>query len=80
MKNNKKRTRKAFLIVRAIIRLIDKKIVTPITKFILMITDKMGRKTDRFERWLVKRNTLIIISLLSKSDTIITDLLFTINL
>ena len=66
MKKNKtkKRTRKAFLFIRAIIRLIDKKIVTPITKFILLITDKMGRRTDRFERWLVKKNTLIFISLL----------------
>lgn len=66
MKKNKtkKRTRKAFLFIRAIIRLIDKKIVTPITKFILFIGDKMGRRTDRFERWLVKKNTLVFISLL----------------
>ena len=66
MKKNKrkKRTGKAFLIIRAIIRLIDKKIVTPITKFILLITNKMGRRTDRFERWLVKKNTLIFISLI----------------
>ncbi len=63
MKKTKKRTRKAFLFIRAIIRLIDKKIVTPITKFILMLTSKLGRKTDKFERWLVKRNTLILISL-----------------
>ena len=66
MKKNKqkKRTRKAFLFIRAIIRLIDKKIVTPITKFILMLTDKMARRTDRFERWLVKKNTLIFMSLI----------------
>ena len=66
MKKNKtkKRTRKTFLIIRAIIRLIDKKIVTPITKFILLLTDKMARRTDKFERWLVKKNTLIFISLL----------------
>lgn len=66
MKKNKtkKRTRKAFLFIHAIIRLIDKKIVTPITKFILFIGDKMGRRTDRFERWLVKKNTLVFISLL----------------
>jgi len=60
----KKRARKIFLFIKAIIRLIDKKIVTPITKFILLITDKMSRRTDRFERWLVKKNTLIFISLL----------------
>ena len=66
MKKNKKkqRTRKTFLFIRAIIRLIDKKIVTPITKFILLLTDKMGRRTDKFERWLVKKNTLIFISLI----------------
>ena len=63
-KNKKRRTRKAFLFIRAIIRLIDKKIVTPITKFILLITDKMGRRTDKFERWLVRKNTLIFISLI----------------
>ncbi len=60
----KKKTRKAFLFIKAIIRLIDKKIITPITKFILMITDKMGRRTDKFERWLVRKNTLIFISLI----------------
>lgn len=59
----KKKTRKAFLFIKAIIRLIDKKIITPITKFILMITDKMGKRTDKFERWLVRKNTLIFISL-----------------
>lgn len=61
---NKKRIRKIFLFIKAIIKLIDKKIITPITKFILLITDKMSRRTDRFERWLVKKNTLIFISLL----------------
>ena len=44
--------------------MIDKKIITPITKFILLITDKMSRRTDKFERWLVKKNTLIFISLI----------------
>ena len=61
---NKKRTRKIILFIKAIIRLIDKKLITPITKFILMITDKMSRRTDRFERWLVRKNTLVFISLL----------------
>lgn len=60
---NKKRIRKIFLFIKAIIKLIDKKIITPITKFILLITDKMSRRTDKFERWLVKKNTLIFISL-----------------
>ena len=60
---NKKRIRKIFLFIKAIIKLIDKKIITPITKFILLITDKMSRRTDKFERWLVKKNTLTFISL-----------------
>lgn len=66
MKKNKskKRTRKAFMFIRAIIRLIDKRIITPITKLILHFTDKMARRTDKFERWLVKKNTLIFISLI----------------
>lgn len=64
MKKSKKRTRKAVLFIKAVIRLIDKKIITPITKFIMLISDKMGRRTDKFERWLVKKNTLIFISLL----------------
>lgn len=64
MKKSKKRARKTILFIKAFIRLIDKKIITPITKFILLITDKMSKRTDRFERWLVKKNTLVFISLL----------------
>ena len=64
MKKNKKKTKKIILFIKAIIRLIDKKIITPITKFILLITDKMSKRTDRFERWLVKKNTLVFVSLL----------------
>ena len=60
----KKRARKIILFIKAIIRIIDKKLITPITKFILLITDKMSKRTDRFERWLVKKNTLVFISLL----------------
>lgn len=61
---SKKRARKIILFIKAIIRLIDKKIITPITKFILLISDKMSRRTDKFERWLVKKNTLVFISLI----------------
>lgn len=66
MKKNKgtKRTRKTFMLIRAIFRLIDKKIVTPITKLILFLTNKLARRTDKFERWLVKKDTLIFISLI----------------
>ena len=44
---SKKRTRKAILFIKAIIRLIDKKIITPITKFIMFLSDKMGKRTDK---------------------------------
>lgn len=64
MHKRKKRTRKTFLFIGAFIKLIDKKIITPITKFILLLTDKLGKRTDRFERWLVRKNTLIFLSLL----------------
>lgn len=63
MKKSKKRSRKIVLFIKAIARFIDKKIITPITKFILMISEKMGNRTDKFERWLVRKNTLIFISL-----------------
>lgn len=65
MKKNKskKRTNKIISFIKAIARLIDKKIITPITKFILMLSEKMGSRTDKFERWLVRKNTLIFISL-----------------
>ena len=64
MKKNKRKARKTFLVIKAIFRLIDKKIITPITKFILFLTDKLGRRTDKFERWLVKKNTLVFLSLI----------------
>ena len=64
MKNKKKKLRKTLLFIKAIISLIDKKIITPITKFIVMITEKMSKRTDKFERWLVKKNTLVFISLI----------------
>lgn len=64
MKKNKKRTNKLILVIKAIIKLIDKKIITPITKFILFLSDRLGRRTDKFEKWLVKKNTLLILSLL----------------
>lgn len=70
-------------VFRTIYKMIDKFIVVPITKFILLINDKLGNRTDRFEKWLAKKNTLIFISLVlaimlflyvdSESTAIITD-------
>ena len=66
MKKNKtkKKFRKVSLFFKAIGKLIDKKIITPITKFILKISEKLGTRTNKFEKWLVKKNTLILISLI----------------
>lgn len=61
--NSKKKSKKLIIFIKAIIRTIDKKLITPITKFILLLSEKMGSRTDKFERWLVKKNTLIFISL-----------------
>ena len=68
---------------KAIYKVIDRVIIIPITKFIVVITDKLGNRTDRFEKWITKKNTLIFISLIlaiglfmyvdSESTTIITD-------
>ena len=42
---------------------IDRKIITPITKLILMITSNFDRSGKRLEKWLTKSNTLLFISL-----------------
>lgn len=49
---------------QAIYKFIDKKIIMPITKLILLITDRAGKHTGRLEKWLTKKNTLIFISLI----------------
>ena len=51
-------------IFRAIYKWIDKHIIVPITKFILFISDKLGGRTGKFERWITKKSTLIFISLI----------------
>ncbi len=42
---------------------IDKKIIVPITKFIVFLTDKAGTSSKWLENWLSKKNTLLFISL-----------------
>ena len=46
-----------------LIKIIDKKIVVPITKLIVLITSKFGNSGRRIENWLTKTNTLLFISL-----------------
>ena len=62
-KTNKNRKEKTS-VFQKLYKPIDKIFVTPITKFILLIGDKTGKKTGKFEKWLVRRNTLIFISLI----------------
>ena len=51
-------------IIRAIVAIIDKFIVTPITKLALFIGEKVEKNAGKFERWLNKKNTLVFISLI----------------
>ena len=67
----------------SIYKIIDRVIIIPITKIIVHITDKFNNRSDRFEKWIRKKNTLIFISLIlaiilflyvdSESTSIITD-------
>lgn len=51
-------------VFRSIFKWIDRHIITPLTKFVLFISEKTGAKTGKFERWLTRKNTLIILSLI----------------
>ena len=42
---------------------IDKRIIVPITKFIVYISEKAGKSSKWLENWLSKKNTLLFISL-----------------
>lgn len=65
VKTPKKKKKNIIVIFfRNIIKLIDKSIVVPITKFFLMISEKFNKKTGSLEKWLVKKNTMVFISLI----------------
>ncbi len=51
-------------IFRGIGKWFDKHLIVPLTKFIVMITEKTGTKTGKFEKWLTRKNTLIFLSLI----------------
>ena len=51
-------------IIHTIYKFIDKFIIIPVTKFFVLIRDKFGSRTDRLEKWLTRKNTLVFISLL----------------
>lgn len=47
-----------------IVKFIDRKIITPITKKILWLYDKISSNSKIVERWLTKKTTLVFISLI----------------
>ena len=57
-----------FLAIAAIFsniyRIIDRLIIIPITKVMIFIGDKFGGKTDKLEKMLTRKNTLVFISLI----------------
>lgn len=81
MKTLKKIIRTIKKIIRLISAIIDKFLVTPVTKIALFIGEKADKNAGKFERWLNKRNTLVFISLIlsltlffyvdSKSNTMV---------
>ena len=48
---------------RNLIRFIDKKIVIPVSRLVLTITNRFDKSGRRLENWLTKTNTLLFISL-----------------
>lgn len=53
----------SFGIFSKIWKFIDKRIIVPITKFIVYITEKASKSSKWLENWLSKKNTLLFISL-----------------
>lgn len=64
MRNKPKKKSKLKIFIKNIIKLIDKTIVVPITKFFLMIKERFDKKSGNLEKWLLRKNTMIFISLL----------------
>ena len=60
----KKISRAIVRFFRSIIRFFDKWLVTPLTKMFVGISDFFGNRGSKFERFLVNRQSLVIISLL----------------
>lgn len=59
----KKKNNKLRIFFRNLGRLIDKKIIMPITKFVVGITKVFDKSGKRIENWLSSANTLLFISL-----------------
>ena len=48
----------------SIYKIIDKLIIVPITKIMIFFSDRLGTRTDKLEKMLTKKNTLVFISLI----------------
>ena len=51
-------------IVLGIINFVDRFIIVPVTKLILMFTEKSNKNGMKFEQFLMKKNTLTFVSLI----------------
>ncbi len=51
-------------IVKALMKFFDKWLITPLTKLFVTATDFFGNKSTKFEKFLVNRQSLVVISLL----------------
>ena len=54
-----------------IAKVIDRRVVVPITKIILKITSKFDKSGRKFENWISKTNTLLFLSLFLLANLII---------
>ena len=60
----KKISRAIVKFIKAIIRFFDKWLITPLTKLFVSVSDLLGKRSNKFEKFLVNRNSLVVISLL----------------
>lgn len=60
----KKKKNILVIFIKNIIKLIDKTIVVPVTKFFLIFNEKTNKKANGIENWLVKKNTMVFLSLI----------------
>ena len=48
---------------RNIWKIIDRRIVTPLTKLVVVTSERFGNYSNKFEKWLSRSNTLLFLSL-----------------
>ena len=60
----KRISRSIVRLIKTIIKFFDKWIITPLTKLFVTVTDLFGNKSTKLEKFLVNRQSLVVISLL----------------